>query len=167
MDDNIKFQISKKWLIHAGIQLALIILASITGFMIGHSRGPKVANLEGEPEQVNSGLSYGGTNAKAGSESKTSSRYDSLEQVSGSRSLDGADKVVSEPQDSENKIQDDSRQEVDQSAQKPGQYVASKIGKKYYPVGCKSADRIKPENQITFESSDQAERAGYEVSTQC
>ncbi len=46
-------------------------------------------------------------------------------------------------------------------------FLASKNGKKYYPVGCKSANRIKTENRVFFESQGEAERAGYTPSTTC
>lgn len=48
-----------------------------------------------------------------------------------------------------------------------GLFVASKNGTKYYPKGCKSADRIKPENQVWFATGQEAESRGYELSTQC
>ena len=51
--------------------------------------------------------------------------------------------------------------------QSVGQYVASKNGSKYYPVNCKSASRIKPENQIFFTTPSDAEQAGYSFSDQC
>lgn len=47
------------------------------------------------------------------------------------------------------------------------QYVASKKGKKYYPVDCLSAQSIKVENKIYFNSSKEAEQAGYSASTSC
>ncbi len=48
-----------------------------------------------------------------------------------------------------------------------GNFVASKNGSKYYPVNCKSASRIKPENQIFFASSTEATSRGYVLSDQC
>ncbi len=48
-----------------------------------------------------------------------------------------------------------------------GLFVASKNGTKYYPKGCKSADRIKPENQVWFATGQEAESRGYELSNQC
>jgi hypothetical protein len=48
-----------------------------------------------------------------------------------------------------------------------GKYIASKSGKKYYPVGCKSANRIKPENRVFFESQEEALRLGLELSSTC
>jgi len=41
------------------------------------------------------------------------------------------------------------------------QFVASKRGKKYYPVRSGEAQRIVPENRVYFESALQAEGAGY------
>ncbi len=41
------------------------------------------------------------------------------------------------------------------------QFVASKRGKKYYPVLAKSGENITPGNRIYFEDAKSAERAGY------
>lgn len=48
-----------------------------------------------------------------------------------------------------------------------GQYVASRNGKKYYPVDCKSANRIKSENRVYFATAALAEAAGYSLTTTC
>lgn len=48
-----------------------------------------------------------------------------------------------------------------------GKYLASRSGTKYYPVGCKSADRIKPENRIWFNDIESAQGAGYEPASNC
>ena len=47
------------------------------------------------------------------------------------------------------------------------QFVASKRGKKYYPTDCPSAQSIKAENKIYFNSSNDAEKAGYSASSSC
>lgn len=47
------------------------------------------------------------------------------------------------------------------------QFVASKRGKKYYPTDCSSAQSIKVENKIYFNSSTEAEQAGYSASISC
>ncbi len=41
-------------------------------------------------------------------------------------------------------------------------FVASKTGKKYYPAGSAGAEKIKPENRVTFATEDEAKAAGYE-----
>lgn len=56
---------------------------------------------------------------------------------------------------------------VQSNAGETGLFVASKNGTKYYPKGCKSADRIKPENQVWFATGEEAESRGYELSDQC
>lgn len=44
----------------------------------------------------------------------------------------------------------------------PGaRFVASKRGKKYYPIGSASAEALTPQNRIYFETAEQAEQAGY------
>lgn len=46
-------------------------------------------------------------------------------------------------------------------------YFASRIGSKYYSIGCSAGKNIKQENRIYFPSTDEAERAGYERSSSC
>lgn len=48
-----------------------------------------------------------------------------------------------------------------------GNYLASRSGTKYYPVGCKSANRIKEENRIWFSDIESAQNAGYEPASNC
>lgn len=47
------------------------------------------------------------------------------------------------------------------------QFVASKTGTKYYPPGCGSISRIKPENRIYFATEQAAEEKGYTRTTAC
>lgn len=49
----------------------------------------------------------------------------------------------------------------------PHNYVASKNGKLYYSAECAGAKRIKPENQVWFEGSMDAEKSGYVLSKSC
>ncbi len=46
-------------------------------------------------------------------------------------------------------------------------YVASQNGKTYYPVGCKSAARIKEENRIYFGSVAEASASGLTPAKNC
>lgn len=46
-------------------------------------------------------------------------------------------------------------------------FVASKNGSRFYPVDCKSSSRIKPENKIYFNTSQDAEKAGYALASGC
>lgn len=46
-------------------------------------------------------------------------------------------------------------------------YLGSKNGTKYYPIGCKSANRIKDENKVYFNSIDEAVEAGYSLASGC
>jgi len=48
-----------------------------------------------------------------------------------------------------------------------GLFVASKRGKKYYPVGCGAAGSLKENNKIFFKSEAEAEAAGYTRSSSC
>lgn len=53
---------------------------------------------------------------------------------------------------------------IDTSAFK---YVASKNGTKYYPIGCKSALRIKEENRVYFADVEEAQNAGLTPTSTC
>ncbi len=48
-----------------------------------------------------------------------------------------------------------------------GAYVASKSGKKYYPVACASANRIKDANKVYFQTAAAAVAAGYGAAANC
>jgi hypothetical protein len=48
-----------------------------------------------------------------------------------------------------------------------GSFVASKQGKKYFPVNCGSAKTIKEENRVYFGSEVEAQQAGYERTATC
>ena len=50
---------------------------------------------------------------------------------------------------------------------KERRYVASKNGKMYYPLGCASAKRIKPENEVWFSTENEAIKSGYTKSSMC
>ena len=46
-------------------------------------------------------------------------------------------------------------------------FFASNRGSKYYPAGCAGGKTIKQENRVYFATSEDAERAGYELSSSC
>lgn len=46
-------------------------------------------------------------------------------------------------------------------------YFASSKGSKYYSLGCSAGKTIKQENRVYFETGDDAEAAGYELSNVC
>lgn len=48
-----------------------------------------------------------------------------------------------------------------------GLYVASKNGKKYFYPWCSGAKAISPANLISFNSKDEAEKAGYTPAANC
>jgi len=48
-----------------------------------------------------------------------------------------------------------------------GKYVGSKNSDKYHAPWCSGAQRIKAENQIWFESKEEAEAAGYTPASNC
>ncbi len=46
-------------------------------------------------------------------------------------------------------------------------FFASKRGKKYYPLGCSAGKTIKEQNRIYFKTGEEAESAGYSLSSSC
>lgn len=46
-------------------------------------------------------------------------------------------------------------------------FFASNKGNKYYPVGCSAGKTLKQENRIYFATKEEAERAGYSLSSSC
>jgi hypothetical protein len=40
-------------------------------------------------------------------------------------------------------------------------FVASRRGKRYYPVSSREGERLVPENRLYFRTAEEAERAGY------
>jgi len=48
-----------------------------------------------------------------------------------------------------------------------GDFVASINGQAYYPKDCASANRIKEENKIWFDSKEEAEAQGYRPAQNC
>lgn len=46
-------------------------------------------------------------------------------------------------------------------------FFASSRGSKYYSLGCSGGKTIKQENRIYFATKEEAERAGYELSSTC
>lgn len=48
-----------------------------------------------------------------------------------------------------------------------GAFFASRIGKKYYSLGCSAGKTIKKENRIYFQTETEAINAGFEKSASC
>lgn len=46
-------------------------------------------------------------------------------------------------------------------------YLASKSGTRYYPIGCKSANRIKDENKVYFNTLEEAQEGGLTLASGC
>lgn len=62
----------------------------------------------------------------------------------------------------------DSVQSTTNTSQKGSKgYFASKRGNKYYPIDCSSGKTIKEENRVYFNSSIEAEKGGYQLSSSC
>jgi len=46
-------------------------------------------------------------------------------------------------------------------------FFASNSGTKYYSIGCSAGRDIKQENKVYFATKEEAEKAGYELSSSC
>ena len=46
-------------------------------------------------------------------------------------------------------------------------FFASNRGNKYYSMGCSAGKNIKQENRVYFATGEEAEKAGYELSSSC
>ena len=46
-------------------------------------------------------------------------------------------------------------------------FFASSKGSKYYSLGCSAGKSLKQENRVYFETREDAEQAGYELSSSC
>ncbi|MFA6324794.1 MAG: hypothetical protein WCX46_01025 [Candidatus Paceibacterota bacterium] len=46
-------------------------------------------------------------------------------------------------------------------------FFASSRGKKYYPVDCSAGKTIKDSNKVYFSTREEAEKAGFELSSSC
>lgn len=54
-----------------------------------------------------------------------------------------------------------------QTGTQTGSFVASKKGKKYYPINCAGAKSLSESNRIYFKDAAEAEAKGYTISTSC
>lgn len=48
-----------------------------------------------------------------------------------------------------------------------GKFFASSRGSKYYPESCSAGQNIKKENRVYFDTREEAQNAGYELSSSC
>lgn len=51
--------------------------------------------------------------------------------------------------------------------QNNGAFFASNKGSKYYSLGCSAGKTIKQENRVYFDTREEAEKAGYALSSSC
>lgn len=56
---------------------------------------------------------------------------------------------------------------IESPSPKTGNFFASKKGKKYYPVSCSAGKSIKQDNRVYFDDREEAEKAGYTISSAC
>jgi hypothetical protein len=74
----------------------------------------------------------------------------------------GANVVTAEP--TPNILQND---KIANSSSAGKNYFASSRGSKYYSLGCSAGKTIKQENRVYFTTGEEAERAGYTLSSSC
>jgi len=75
--------------------------------------------------------------------------------------------IVKADDETKNIPQEEKTQEEQGTITEKSSFIASKNGKRYFPTSCGSAQTIKSENAVYFESESLAELAGYTKSLQC
>ena len=75
-------------------------------------------------------------------------------------------KMNIEASSTQNNTTQSSSQSIQNTTQS-GNIVASKNGKRYYYPHCGGVNRIKPENRIYFETTEQAEKKGLTLASGC
>lgn len=75
------------------------------------------------------------------------------------------DKMFQMKNNSEKNFPDDNKLQYNFDNYK--MFVASKIGKKYYPIDCAASQKLSEKNKIYFRSEDEAKLAGYSLSKSC
>ncbi len=186
MDKEIKISVSKRDLTYTLLSFIMILLSLYLGYRIGNS------NTASQVQSSESGTRF--IRPHNGAELDIQQLPNNLQLVNSPTQGEGAASDVSWAQKSkttttisaqqpyvesynyysEGAISNKSKSELNDAGNEPvtggnsaRAYVASKNGAKYYPVGCKSADRIKPENRVYFVSAEEAEIEGLEPSTTC
>lgn len=159
MNDNIKLLVSKKQLYHAGIVLLIIIISFISGYELGKKWG------RSHERAYDTELSYENQYFTKGNDSIRLSGANGQDQQTVVEDQSWSKKSDPVEKSSDSKT---SKVEIDSPGTGAAQnFVASRNGTKFYPAGCKSADRIKTENRVYFSTKDEAIRAGLEEATSC
>lgn len=155
MNDNIKLIINKRQVYHAGIVVLFIISSFISGYKLGKKWG-EGHDVEVESTSFNSSGDYLGKN----------DAMSSLELL-GPETKNQASEQELKPIE---KLNDSKTSKVNKDLQDTNtseNFVASRNGTKFYPAGCKSANRIKTENRVYFSNKEEAIKAGLEEATSC
>ncbi len=66
-----------------------------------------------------------------------------------------------------NILQNDKMSKNNNSTSAGKNFFASSKGSKYYSLGCSAGKSLKQENRIYFATKEEAEKAGYELSSSC
>lgn len=92
-----------------------------------------------------------------------------IQQVTGNGDMAGAAALapISKVSDSKKYAPVKKQEKTGTATAQTGKYVASKNGTKYYLPSCGSANRIKEENKIYFNTKEEAEAAGFTPSSTC
>ncbi|MCX6755138.1 MAG: hypothetical protein NT068_01165 [Candidatus Nomurabacteria bacterium] len=138
--EKIKYFIEEKILSEKGKDILIILIVILVGlgsFMLGR------LSIQGQNGQFKVENSSNQANALNGLESAQNSKNE----------LNIAQKSTSNT-------------DINNS-NKSGNFFASSKGKKYYPVGCSAGKTIKESNKIYFSTGEEAQSAGYELSSSC
>jgi Tfp pilus assembly protein PilW len=185
MDEEIKISVSKKDLTYCAISVFLIAVGVWVGYRIGvHTTHENQPHSSGDPLFTPS--TYTPAHIPIYTDPAT------VQQGAGDTPISGAHPVIQSDTSWEAKAPVEtatpatvatyryysdetptsSAQNTNTSEQaRPGEgeqkYVASKNGTKYYPVHCKSANRINEENKVYFSTPKEAELEGLTAASTC
>src|SRR5574343_1169224 len=143
MNDNIKLVMSKNQLYHAGIVVLVIIISLMSGYELGKKWGRSHPKQESDQIDENEYFTQNGENDANFEKSSISVENQAPEKESGKNEKEKVTEKSDESKESSGSADSGSNKESGSE-----KFVASRNGTKFYPAGCKSAERIKTENKV-------------------
>jgi hypothetical protein len=160
---EIKLSVSYRDIVRYGVFLGCIIIALVVGYLLGKNAGTETENTNTvwRPAVSHSGSTLGTkgvpgsvTPPSAASKPAPAGHTDEFTSQHFFAPIT-ASSLANTENSPENKIATN------------GRFFASKSGKVYYAVGCKSGNRVKSENRIYFDSSSEAGFEGLKKAARC
>ncbi len=143
------FKLKKKFILKKFLYFSALILLPLAGYLIGWGNSLKMENPA---------IIIDTSEIDCGCENRISEEVATDKEIKTSDSESGQTTI----EQVANSLTDSNS-----SLGQEGQFVASKNGQKYYPFDCASANRIKEENKVYYQTAAEAEADGKELSSQC